>query len=199
MNAIWKQDVYREGNDIVVHDYKESFSMPTAPSAYTYYMYGHDDPPGSNAKDGGPLIGISINGAVATPAGGYSLEGGFLLSKNGKEGTQYVTHGPAYGLELSASWNLVIINPYKNFKFNDLKGMGVTSSVNLGMFSINILGNTSPGYPENNIFNTYWGIEIGIGPSFGKHITVSFSPASTTSFVNWIPDFSKKEYWWGYR
>jgi hypothetical protein len=36
MNAIWKQDVYREGNDIVVHDYKESFSMPTAPSANMY-------------------------------------------------------------------------------------------------------------------------------------------------------------------
>jgi hypothetical protein len=53
MNAIWKQDVYREGNDIVVHDYKESFSMPTAPSANMFFVHGHDDPPGNNTSDEG--------------------------------------------------------------------------------------------------------------------------------------------------
>jgi len=140
--------------------------------------------------------GSSVSASISTPAGGYSFEGGYILSKNGKKGTQFITHGSSYGLQISASYNFIYINNMKNL--DDFKGKGIVAEFNYLLGSLSIFGNTSPNYPENNVFTNYWGFEIGIGPSFGRK-SGGYSPSTTTSFVNWIPDISVKEFWWGYR
>ena len=48
------------------------------------------------------------------------------------------------------------------------------------------------GYPENSIFDTYWGIKIGIGAGFGG----SYTPNSNTTFFDWIPDITKSQFHW---
>lgn len=96
---------------------------------------------------------------------GYTAEGGFYT--NGKEASQFISHGQTFGYEASAGFNLIIIKPKDNFKFSDLEDMGASGGFNILFFSIKFLGNTSPGYPENSIFETYRGIEIGIGPGAG--------------------------------
>jgi len=150
------------------------------------------DPPGNNSS----LAGSSVSASFSTPAGGYSIEGGFILSKDGKKGTQFITRGLSYGIQASASYNFIYISNMKNL--DDFKGKGITTEINFLWGSLSIFGNTSPNYPENDVFTKYWGFEIGIGPSIGKR-SFGVSPSTTTSFVNWIPDISVKKYWWGFR
>lgn len=105
-----------------------------------------------------------------------------------------MSHGVAYGVEASAGWNFIFINPKSNFKFNDLEGMGASGTLNIGLFSISIFGNCTPGYPENSVFDSYKGFKIGIGPSFDV-VSGSILPNSNTIFQNWIPESFKNINW----
>ena len=142
----------------------------------------------------GWVFGQSIDITIATPGGGYNIEGGWFLGDNGKQGSQFVSHGVAYGVEASAGWNFIFINPKSNFKFNDLEGMGASGTLNIGLFSISIFGNCTPGYPENFVFDSYKGFKIGIGPSFDV-VSGSILPNSNTTFQNWIPESFKNINW----
>jgi hypothetical protein len=56
---------------------------PAAPSAYTYYMYGHDDPPGSTTNTLPSLFNWTNTGANAAAYGAYKVGGTFRLMKSG--------------------------------------------------------------------------------------------------------------------
>lgn len=93
----------------------------------------------------------------------------------------------AWGVEASAGYNITLIKPKSNFKFSDLEGLGTCFSLNYGIFSFAILGNSKVGYPENSVFETYYGIRIGVGVGFGG----SYSPATNTKFYDWIPNITQ--------
>jgi len=137
-----------------------------------------------------PIIGLSVDATLAIVSLGYTVEGGFYT--NGKESSQFLSHGQTFGVEASAGFNFILIKPKDNFKFNDLEGMGTSAVINFWILSISVLGNSSPGYPENSVFDTYWGIKIGIGPGAGG----SYAPNSNTSFHDWIPDYSQSFFHW---
>ena len=139
----------------------------------------------------GWVFGQSIDLTLATPGGGYNIEGGWFLGDNGKQGAQFVSHGVAYGVEASIGWNFIAINPKSNFKFGDLEGMGASWTVNFWILSISAFGNSSPGYPENSIFDTYKGFKIGVGAGIGG----STAPNSNTTFQNWMPESLKNINW----
>jgi len=136
------------------------------------------------------IVGLSIDATLALASLGYTIEGGVYLDDN--EGNQFFSHGQTFGLEASAGFNFIMIKPKSNFKFTDLEGAGASAVYNIGFISISIFGNSSPTYSENSVFDTYYGIKIGIGPGAGG----SASPNSKTSFFDWIPDMTKSFFHW---
>ncbi len=148
----------------------------------------------SSNKAPDPLHGMTVDATVALPGLGYSGEGGIILSGNAKESMEFLSHGPSYGVEASAAMNYICIIPKEGFDISDLEGMSASATVNLGLISVSILGNTTPNYPANNLAPTYWGFKIGIGGGFGG----SASPNSTTKERSWIPDIRTMPYrGWG--
>ena len=152
------------------------------------FRFDKNDPAGQGGRE--PIIGLSVDATLAIASLGYTVEGGFYT--NGKESSQFVSHGQTFGVEASAGFNFILIKPKDNFKFSDLEGMGTSGVINFWILSISVLGNSSPGYPENSVFDTYWGIKIGIGPGAGG----SYTPNSNTSFHDWIPDYSQSFFHW---
>jgi hypothetical protein len=110
------------------------------------------------------------------------------IFRNNLQKLKYQTHKNP----IVSGFNFIIIKPKDNFKFSDLGGMGTSGVINFWILSISVLGNSSPGYPENSVFDTYWGIKIGIGPGAGG----SYTPNSNTSFHDWIPDYSQSFFHW---
>ncbi|HOU03313.1 MAG: hypothetical protein GT600_15205 [Bacteroidales bacterium] len=147
-----------------------------------------EDGPGDGGKK--PILGLSVDFALAIASLGYTIEGGFYT--DGKASSQFFSHGQTFGVEASAGFNFILIKPKNNFEFSDLEGMGTSGVINFWILSISVLGNSSPSYPTNSVFDTYWGIKIGIGPGAGG----SYSPSSNTFFHDWIPDFSKSFFNW---
>ncbi|MBS4058722.1 MAG: hypothetical protein KGZ82_15520 [Bacteroidales bacterium] len=141
-------------------------------------------------QGGGIIVGQSVDATAALVSFGYTIEGGYLT--DGKNVMQFVSRGKTYGLEASVGYNLTFIFPKSNFKFSDLKGMGTSGVYNFGPISISIMGNASPGYPENSVFDSYWGIKIGIGAGSGG----SYTPDSNTTPLNWLPDISQSFFHW---
>jgi len=208
-------DVYIYDYDAYAEDVRNATNDPNAPVSF---LNGYVSMPGGNgicenshtessgegnpqkiektnktpSGQGGrePIIGLSVDATLAIASLGYTVEGGFYT--NGKESSQFVSHGQTFGVEASAGFNFILIKPKDNFKFSDLEGMGTSGVINLWILSISVLGNSSPGYPENSVFDTYWGIKIGIGPGAGG----SYTPNSNTSFHDWIPDYSQSFFHW---
>jgi len=150
-------------------------------------------PPEESANGGGGngiISGQSIDATLAIASLGWTIEGGYYADSKNVE--QFVSNGYTVGVEASVGYNLIIIKPKANFKFSDLEGMGTSGVINIGMISIGILGNSAPGYPENSVFETYWGIKIGIGAGAGG----SYTPKSNTTFFDWIPDITKSSFHW---
>ncbi len=146
---------------------------------------------GAQGGGGSWVFGQSIDFTLATPGGGYNIEGGYLIGDNGKQGKEFVSQGVAFGLEASMGWNVIIIKPNSNFNFGDLEGMGDSWTLNIGIFSLSAFGNSSPGYPENSVFDSYKGLKIGIGAGIGGDT----APNSNTKFQNWIPEGLKNIDW----
>jgi len=137
------------------------------------------------------IFGQSVDVTLTLVSLGWTGEGGFFTDGN-KNTKQFISNGWTLGLEASAGYNFIMIFPKKNFKFNDLEGTGASIAYNIGIISISFLGNTASGYPENSVFETYWGIKIGIGAGIGGSCT----PNSNTTFFDWIPDITKSQLHW---
>ena len=191
MNAIQPNSIPA----VLIMMYKKS---PVAPDNYIDQLIAEnsqhegpgmmlEDPPG---EGGGIILGQSIDATLAIASLGWTIEGGYYADSKNVE--QFVSNGYTVGVEASVGYNLIIIKPKENFKFSDLEGMGASGVINIGMISIGILGNSSVGYPENSVFDTYYGIKIGIGAGGGG----SYTPKSNTSFFYWIPDITKSSFHW---
>jgi len=114
-----------------------------------------------NGKRPELVLGSSVDFTLATPTGGYSVEGGILTDNINFK--QFSSKGISYGVELSGSYNIIIIKTLENFQFSDLEGLGCSWAVNYGFFSLSAIGNSQPGYPENSAFQSYYVIKIGFG------------------------------------
>jgi len=153
----------------------------------------------SSFWENGIIVGSSVDATLAIGPFGYTAEGGILSENNGKEHAQFVSHGRTVGAEASAGYSLIYIFPNEKFKFSDLKGSGMSGVINVGVFSISILGNTAVGYPENSAFHTYWGVKIGIGRGYGfgaYGLSGSYGGDSNTAFTNWLPDITQSQFHW---
>ena len=128
------------------------------------------------------IYGWSIDFTFAVGSFGYSVSLGEVIDNTSNKTQQYVTYGPAFGLELSAGVNWVIIFPKENFKFYDLEGTswGVDGSC---LNSLSWSGNSTPDVGGPSTFDSYNMYEFGWGPGFG----FSNTPESNTRFVDWIP------------
>ena len=129
------------------------------------------------------IIGQSFDATLAIGPVGYMVEGGYYTDGTNENFKQFVSSGYTIGAEASVGANLTFIKPKKNFQFSDLEGMGASFVINIGPVSISVLGNSAYGYPENSVFETYWGIKIGLGVGAGG----SYTPNSNTTFKNWMP------------
>lgn len=147
----------------------------------------------SSNKAPSPLGGVTFDATIATPGGGYTGEAGLVVSENGRDGAEFLSHGPSYGLEASGAMNFMFIKPKEGFDVSDLQGTSASVTINYGLVSVSLLGNTSPGYPMDNLASTYWGIKIGIGGGIGG----SLSPRTNTTFKSWLPD-SRNMTWRGW-
>lgn len=129
------------------------------------------------------IIGQSFDATIAVASVGYTIEGGYYTDGTNENFKQFASKGYTVGVEGSVGTNLVFIKPKANFKFSDLEGMGASGVVNIGPVSISLLGNSSYGYPENSVPDTYWGVKVGLGIGRG----FSYTPNSSTTFKNWMP------------
>ncbi len=158
---------------------------------YNYNLYPEElpeeeveeDPCDANRGGHDIIFGQSFDVTLAAVPVGYTVEGGYYLDGENVELQQFVSNGYTAGWEASIGANLIFIKPKQNFKFDDLEGMGVSGVINLGIVSIALLGNSAPGYPENSVAETYWGVKFGLGLGGVGSVT----PSSNTCFKDWIP------------
>ncbi|NOU15931.1 MAG: hypothetical protein HOO91_00030 [Bacteroidales bacterium] len=139
-------------------------------------------------KNGGLFAGSSLDATIALFVLGYTVEGGFVIANNGKDGAQFISNGKAYGLEASAGWNFIIGIPKKSFDLSKLEGISHSWVGNASMFSISISGNGQSGLDNDDIGSSYWIIKIGIGAGLGASYQVT-----NTTFRDWMPIFDWKD------
>ena len=128
------------------------------------------------------IYGWSVDLTFAVGSFGYSVSLGEIIDNTSNKTQQYVTYGPAFGLEISAGVNWITIVPKENFKFSDLEGTswGVDGSY---LISLSWSGNSTPNVGGPSTFDSYNMYEFGWGPGVG----FSNTPESNTRFVDWIP------------
>ncbi|OQX76924.1 MAG: hypothetical protein B6D61_08035 [Bacteroidetes bacterium 4484_249] len=161
----------------------------------TGMMYEHDTPPTTEEKEGSegyqlkPLYGWSIDFTLALPVG-WTIEFGEIYDPNTGKTYQFISNGPAFGVEATAGLNAIYIIPKENFKISDLEGTswGMSASGYKGILSASVSGNSTPGDSGGTQFDSYYMIKVGIGPGAGFNNT----PKSNTNFIDWIPS----RLWW---
>lgn len=128
-----------------------------------------------------PLYGWSVD-VIIVAAAGYMIEFREIYDPNTGRYQQFISYGPAFGMEATAGINSIFIFPKDNFKFSDLEGTSWGMSVSFKV-SFSISGNSTPGYSGGTQFDSYQMYKVGGGPGAGFNNT----PESNTIFINWLP------------
>jgi len=129
-------------------------------------VYG-DEWHAANGGDGGRgiIMGTSIDGTLALPFSGYTAEVGDLGTR--ENAREFISHGPAYGVEASLSFNLIFIVPNKGVEFNVDDFAGNSFNMTGGYGFVSAAYELNDKYLSPDLGNQYKVYVISVGFGFG--------------------------------